>query len=127
MSFAGGIVSKKGAPKFQKAPCPILLFHGTADRIVNYKHFGTFRRGLWGSSYMASRLKKEASNYSIWRFNGRGHEVASFMSVMWDEEQAFLEKNVMQGIHNTVDALVDDPSLPGRKARDRTKTADLYK
>lgn len=126
MSFAGGIISKKGAPKFAKAPCPLLLFHGTADKIVAYKHFGTFRRGIWGSSYLASRLKRQGGNYSIWRFNGLAHEVASYMGVMWHVEKEFLERNVMQGIHCEVDALVDDPSLPTWNSRGRVKTADLY-
>jgi len=126
MSFAGGIISKRGSPKFPKAPCPLLLFHGTADKIVAYEHYGAFRRGLWGSSYIAERMQDKEWNYSIWRFKDLGHEVAGYMPVMWNVEKEFLEKNVMQGIPCKVDALVDDPSLPtwgGRKAR----TADLYK
>ena len=116
MSFAGGIVSKKGAPKFPKTPCPLLLFHGTDDRIVAYKHFGLPRKGLWGSSYFAKRLKKQGCNYSIWRFDGFGHEVAGYMSALWSIEKVFLEKNVMQGIPCEVDAMVNDTSLPNCSA-----------
>jgi len=127
MSFAGAIISKKGAPKFREAPCPLLLFHGTADKIVAYEHFGLPRRGIWGSSYLAARLKKQERNYSIWRFHERGHEVAGYMDAMWNVEKAFLETNVMQGTRCITDALVDDPSLPTWNSRGRVKTADLYK
>lgn len=126
MSFAGGIISKKGAPKFPKAPCPILLFHGTADKIVAYNHFGLPKRGIWGSNYIAKRLKKQDCNYNIWRFNGLSHAVAAYMGIMWNVEKTFLEKNVMQGIHTNVDAMVDDPSLPTWGSNGKAKTADLY-
>lgn len=126
MSFAGGIISKSGAPKFPHTPCPILLFHGTADKIVAYKHFGVRRRGIWGSSYLASRLKQQGCNYSIWRFDGLGHEVAAYMGTMWNVEKTFLEKNVMQAVPCEVDALVNDPSLPTWGSRG-ARAADLYK
>ena len=76
---------------------------------------------------MASHLKEEECNYSIWRFSGLGHEVASYMGEMWNVEKAFLEKNVMQGIPCHVDALVDDPSLPSWNSGKKSKTADLYR
>lgn len=126
MSFAGGVISKKGAPRFQQPPCPLLLFHGTEDRIVAYKHFGALRRGLWGSSYLAEQLKKQRCNYNIWRFSGHGHDVAGYMDVMWEQEKAFLEKNIMQRTPCIIDALVDNPSLPTWNAGGRRKTADLY-
>lgn len=125
MSFAGGIVSKHGAPRFTQAPCPLLLFHGTADKIVAYKHFGLPRRGIWGSCYLASRLKRQGRNCSIWRFSGRSHEVAAYMAGMWSVEKAFLEQNVMLGQPHNVDAMVDNPALPTWDAG--RKTADLYK
>ena len=124
MSFAGAIIGKKGAPDFDTAPCPLLLFHGTADRIVAYKRFSAFRRGIWGSSYLAKQLKKQGYNYSIWRFKDLGHEVASYMDVMWPVEKVFLEKNVMMGVPCEVDAMVDDPSLPRWKSHG--KMSNLY-
>lgn len=126
MSFAGGFISKSGPPKFRKAPCPLLLFHGTADRIVAYKHFGLRRRGIWGSSYIASHLLSDKGNCSIWRFHDQGHEVAAYVGLMWDKERAFLEKNVMQGIPCTTDALISDPSLPTWNSNRKATAADLY-
>lgn len=126
MSFAGGIISNQGKPKFPKSPCPLLLFHGTSDKIVAYKHQGTSRRGLWGSSFLAKRLKKQQYNYSIWRFKGLAHDVAAYMEVGWPIEKVFLEKNVMQGIRCEVDAMIDDPSLPTWKSWGAAKVQDLY-
>lgn len=126
MSFAGGIIGKHGAPKFSQATCPILLLHGTADKMVAYKHFGLMRRGIWGSDHIASELEKKGCNYSIWRFEGLGHDVAAYMDVAWELEKTFLERNVIQGIPCQVDALVDDPSLPTWKAWGRARTADIY-
>lgn len=126
MSFAGGIIGKHGAPKFSQATCPILLLHGTADKMVAYKHFGLMRRGIWGSDHIASELEKKGCNYSIWRFEGLGHDVAAYMDVAWELEKTFLERNVIQGIPCQVDALVDDPSLPTWKSWGRARTADLY-
>lgn len=112
MSFAGGIISSKGAPSFKAAPCPLLLFHGTADNAVAYNHFGAFGKGVWGSSYIASQLKKKGWNYSIWRIKDKKHDVAAYMNILWQIEKEFLERNIIQGIPCSVDAMVDDPSLP---------------
>ena len=112
LSFAGGIISLKGAPKFTSAPCPILLFHGLKDNAVAYKHLSAFGKGIWGSSFLATKLKKIHANYSIWRFKDRAHDVASYMNLLWPEEQAFLETNVMQSTPCIIDALVDNPALP---------------
>jgi poly(3-hydroxybutyrate) depolymerase len=60
MSFAGAIISTKGAPKFESAPCPVLLMHGTEDKAVAYNHLDFLGRGIWGSSYLAKKLKDRA-------------------------------------------------------------------
>lgn len=112
ISFAGGIISMKGAPKFAKVPCPILFFHGEKDNAVAYKHVGAFGKGIWGSSFLVSKLKKKGANYSIYRFKDRAHEVAAYMNLLWPEAQAFLEKNIMLGQPCIVDATVDNDSLP---------------
>jgi predicted esterase len=114
MAFAGAVISVNGDPKYKSAPCPVLMLHGTADEAVAYTKYGAMGRGIWGSDYLAGHwAKKGFKGYCIYRFTGRTHDVAAYMNYLWDLEQPFLEKNVMQGIDRTVDATVDDPSLPG--------------
>ena len=112
MSFAGAIISTEGAPAFTRTPCPVLLMHGTADKAVAYRHLGLLKKGLWGSDFIAERLSRKGSNYCIYRFKGRSHDVASYHMVLWPLEKQFLEENVMAGHNRIVDAMVDDDSLP---------------
>ena len=112
MSFAGGIMSNSGAPKFKAEPCPILFLHGTADGAVAYNKLGALGKGIWGSNYLVKQLDKMGADYCIYRFTDRTHDVAAYMQACWSLEKDFLEKNVTQGAHRVVDAVVDDASLP---------------
>ena len=113
MSFAGGVISVSGPPKYTAAPCPTLLLHGTADQAVAYDHFGAFGHGSWGSSWLAKHFKQKGfGSLCIYRFDGLAHDVAAQMDWLWDIERPFLEQNVILGVVRNVDALVSDPSLP---------------
>lgn len=112
MSFAGGIMSDSGAPKFKAEPCPILFLHGTADGAVAYNKLGALGKGIWGSNYLVKQLDKMGADYCIYRFTDRTHDVAAYMQACWSLEKDFLEKNVTQGAHRVIDAVVDDASLP---------------
>ena len=112
MSFAGAVISAKGTPKFQSAPCPVLLMHGTADKAVAYNKLAFVGRGIWGSSYWARKFGKQGYPCCIYRFKDRTHDVAAYHLVLWDLEKQFLQENVMLGHARAVDAVVDDPSLP---------------
>ena len=114
MSFAGAIISAKGTPKFQSAPCPVLLMHGTADKAVMYNKLAGFGRGVWGSNYWARKFKKQGYPYCIYRFKDRTHDVATYHKELWDVEKQFLQENVMLGHARIVDAVVDDPTLPSK-------------
>lgn len=112
MSFAGAIISISGAPVFAAEPCPMLMFHGTADKAVSYKHLGTIKRGNWGSSHFASQFARKGYPYVFYRFKNRTHDVAAYIEVMWDKEKDFLEQDVMLGGRRTIDEVIDDPTLP---------------
>ena len=112
MSFAGAIISTSGAPDYYAKPCPTLLLHGTADGAVAYKHYGYFGRGIWGSSYLAGKLKNVGADYCIYRYLNRTHDVAAYMISAWPLEKEFLERSVIQGARRVIDATVDDSSLP---------------
>lgn len=113
MAFAGAVISTSGAPEYPSAPCPTLLLHGTADKAVAYKHLNAFGRGIWGSDYLVDQwARKGFQGWCIYRFKDRTHDVAAYMDELWDIESAFLEKNVIQRKARTIDAEVDDRSLP---------------
>lgn len=113
MSFAGAVISISGAPQYPSAPCPVLLLHGTNDQAVAYKKFTGAGRGIWGSDYLTEHwAKKGYAGYCIYRFKDRTHDVAAYLTQLWDVEEAFLQQNVILGHVRTVDALVDDASLP---------------
>ena len=112
MSFAGAIISTQGAPKFESAPCPVLLMHGTEDKAVMYKKMVVFGRGIWGSDYLARQFQKKGYPCCIYRFQDRTHDVAAYHSVLWELERQFLQENVILGHRRSVDALVDNESLP---------------
>ena len=112
MSFAGAIMSNTGKPSFKKAPCPILLIHGTADRIVTYDKMSMGKWGMYGSSALAEFLSDRQYEYCIYRFKDHNHDMASNYVATWPEEKRFLEENVAKGRRRVVDAFVDDPAIP---------------
>jgi predicted esterase len=76
VSFSGAILSYDGWPSYKQPPAPVLMFHGTADKIVPYNKIKFFNKGLFGSSSMAARFKKNNYSYYIYRETDMGHEVA---------------------------------------------------
>lgn len=113
MAFAGAVISLTGAPDYPVAPCPTLLLHGTSDEAVAYKRYGALGRGIWGSDFLSDQWDdKGYKGWCIYRFQDRTHDVAAYMDYLWDIEEAFLEKNVIRKNVRTIDAVVDDSSLP---------------
>jgi len=113
ISFSGAIIGSKGAPHFKKAPCPVLLMHGTADKAVRYNSLSFFGKGMWGSSWLAnSWAQKGYDNFCIYRYKDATHDVAGYMSYVWDTQKEFLEQNVILEKPRRIDCLVDDASLP---------------
>lgn len=113
MCFSGGIMTDKGAPKWAGEPCPQLFFHGTSDKLVNYNKVQLFKIGIFGSSALVERLKKQGYQYNIVRVENRGHDIAESMIFYWQQEKQWLEQNVMLGIKRTTDETINDPSQPG--------------
>lgn len=112
MSFSGAIFSRKGKIKFShREPCPVLMLHGTADKIVNYSQTVFANLGFFGSHQIAKRLEKYGCNYNIWRFKDNGHEIASSMGETWYMQDPFIKFNVMDGQQRILDALIDTPQI----------------
>lgn len=75
ISMAGAICSD-GAPQWDNAPCPLLLFHGDADCVVPFEKATLGNFGLWGSKSISDGLKATDSPHWFHRFNGASHEIA---------------------------------------------------
>lgn len=112
MSFSGGILSRQGKLKFSRETSPMLLLHGTEDRLVNYKQIAFFNLGFYGSDRIAERLGKYGCNYCIMRYPGHGHEIASIMGMTVEYQDAFIRQFVMDGKDIVIDATVTDPEIP---------------
>ena len=75
ISFAGAIASA-GQLEWEQAPCPLLLFHGDADRIVPYEKAVFDGVGLWGSYSICQTLDRENLPHVFYSVNQAGHEMA---------------------------------------------------
>lgn len=111
MSFAGAILSRTGKLKFKSEPAPILMLHGTADDIVNYKQTKFFNLGFFGSDKIVERLKKFGYCYKIYRYLENSHEIATHMEKSIGFQLDFLENNVIGKKKETMDAVIYDPSI----------------
>lgn len=112
MSFSGAILSDHGKVKYNTKPCPQLLYHGTADKVVNYKQIMLFKWNFCGSSSLISRIKHRKGSYQIYRFDGYGHEIASSMKYLVDEQAEFLDNLVVRKENRTSDKLIKGSDIP---------------
>ena len=111
MSFAGAILSREGKVDYATAPCPTLMLHGTADKVVPYKQIKLFKLGFFGGGKLIERFQKFGYNYNMYHYLDNGHEVAGAMDRTIDLQTAFLENNVMLGQMRTIEAWISDPDI----------------
>lgn len=123
LSFAGAVLSRKGAVRYGRTPAPTLLMHGTADKVVEYDKIHLLRNHFDGSAALSRLYAKNGYNYNIFRFKDRGHEIAGAMLPCYPETLRFLEANVLGGQKRIVDATVDDPSIAPSRLR---SLSDIY-
>lgn len=111
MSFAGAILSREGKVDYATAPCPTLMLHGTADKVVPYKQIKLFKLGFFGGGKLIERFQKFGYNYNMYHYLDNGHEVAGAMDRTVDLQTAFLENNVMLCQKRTIEAWISDPDI----------------
>ena len=111
MSFSGAILSREGKIDFKTATCPVMMLHGTADKLVPYEQIKVFNLGFFGGGKLVERFRKYGLNYNMFHFVDYGHEIAGSMGTTTDLQFKFLEKNVMQGKKRIVEAWIDDPDV----------------
>lgn len=95
ISFAGGIYSSHGHPKYAMHPAPMLLFHGKKDKVVPFKKKSLFGTGLYGSSVIIRHFKEINAPYCLLIFENTGHAAASFpMEENLPQIHAFLREYI---------------------------------
>ncbi len=121
-----GAIMCKGKPKYKTPPAPTMLMHGTKDKIVAYKKFPpVLSHALWGAHNVFKQMKKQ--DFPVWivRYEGIGHEVASFLPGSVDFFCGFVEQ-VFSGRVTTMDATMRDAKLVPTKWTDMN-VFDIYK
>lgn len=111
MSFSGAILSRKGKVKYETAPCPTMMLHGTADKVVPYRQIALFNLGFFGGGKLVERFKKFGYDFNMYHFIDYGHEIAGSMYSTLDLQMKFLESNVIQGKKRIIEAWISDPDV----------------
>lgn len=75
IAFAGAIASV-GEPVWKTKPCPLMMFHGDADRTVPFEKAVIDGAGLWGSAFIAEQLNGLEVPYFFCQVANAGHEIA---------------------------------------------------
>ena len=98
IAFAGAIYSVFSEPKWHDMPCPIMLFHGNADRNVPYRKATILATGFYGSDYIAEQLHNIGADYYFHSAHYRDHVLAlSPLTDNHDEILMFLGRCVLGG------------------------------
>lgn len=109
--YAGGVMCRKRDLKYKTDPAPTLLMHGTKDKIVAYKGFGLpFHAKLFGAKTIDKKMKKQDIPHWFIRFEGIGHEVASWFPGSVDLFCAFIDQ-AFAGRVSSLDATMTDSKL----------------
>lgn len=123
--YAGGVMCK-GKPRYKTPPAPTMLMHGTKDKIVAYKRFPSLvSHALYGGATLYKQMKKQQLPVWIIRYEGIGHEVASFLPGSVDLFCGFVEQ-VFNGRVTILDATMHDAMLVPTKWTKMT-VMDIYK
>lgn len=121
-----GAIMCKGKPKYNTPPAPTMFMHGTKDKIVAYKKFPSLlSHALYGGGSLYKQMKKQKLPVWIVRYEGVGHEVASFLPGSVDLFCGFVEQ-VFNGRVTTLDATMHDAKLVPTKWT-KMNVIDLYR
>ena len=123
--YAGAVMCK-GKPKYMSAPAPTMLMHGMKDKIVNYKRYPpVLRHALYGAATVYKQQRRAGYDCWIVRFEGVGHEVASWLPGSVDLFCGFVEQT-FAGRKSSLDATMTDSKLNPTKWT-TMNVFDIYK
>ncbi|MCC8036048.1 MAG: alpha/beta hydrolase [Rikenellaceae bacterium] len=77
ISFAGAIFVEARDINFMSPPCPIILFHGSADSNVPYDKIKKLGRGFYGSEHISAKLTRIGAPHAFYSVEGGTHTVAA--------------------------------------------------
>ncbi len=113
ISMAGAICAKARNLDWKRTPCPMLLFHGNADRNVPYGKQSLLGMSLFGSSAIAESLKEVDAPYWFYTAVNMDHNFSwRPMYFLRPEIERFAEKMAFGGEKLLIDQVVVDASLP---------------
>jgi len=98
ISHAGCIITRQDSLTWKKAPCPMLLMHGSVDQLVPFDTKSVEGDFYAGSNYLHNGFVK--SNYPHWFYEevGADHIVAlKPLQYNFSETDEFIEQFVMNG------------------------------
>ena len=112
IAFAGAVYSVLSAPDWDKVPCPIMLFHGNADRNVPYRKATILATGFYGSDFLADQLHSLGATYYFHSAHYRDHILAlSPMTDNLDEIADFVRQCILGGVKMQKTNEVVDPNI----------------
>lgn len=113
VAYAGAVFSRQGKVAYQRhAPAPVMMVHGTADRIVNYRQTAVANTGLYGTNALVKRFQKYNYPYYALRYTGLGHEVATFGIRTIELLNLFVENWLKEKRPLSVDTCIKDADTP---------------
>lgn len=77
ISFAGAVFASGKDLTFSRKPTPMLLFHGNSDSNVPYGKISMMNFGLYGSQYIAEKLRTDSVPYYFFDADNATHEMAA--------------------------------------------------
>ena len=89
--------------KWDKKPCPMCFFHGSADPTVTFDVERGRGRFGFGPNYISKQLDEMDVPYMLYEYEGGDHVMALLpLKWFWDEIDSFLDRIVIDGRKVTV-------------------------
>lgn len=116
ISMAGAICSSDRKLKWERRPCPMLLFHGDADSNVPYGKQSLFGVSLFGSEVIAESLQKIGAPYWFYDAENVDHWLAWYpLFLNRSEMESFASRMAFGGQQLQIHQRVKDADLPEKK------------
>lgn len=113
ISYAGAIFAMGNELEWAKAPSPLMLFHGDADKNVVYDVVREQGAGFFGSKYIASQLTQKRIPHWFYSVANTDHKIATTpMDDNRYEIDAFLTKLVKEKQPLVIDTFVTPLNAP---------------